>query len=792
MRKILAFIACSVWVFGLGFTLLPISFSLLTGWLGPVFGTSVHILLAMIFILFGDPLAFPTLIGIWVVTGFVCGLIVRRRLGSIFSASLVFSAMFFVTIIAALRIFEIVEGVGLLGDFAKFLDVIPPPPPGTTLGTIFAAPILNDIYAFLQKMSPESLGAPTDILSPLIGILIFNLAKNLSLIVLSALAGCETGKLAERLLLHKAKLESGVGGNKLDAITSRLRKLLRRQHAASFFLVCALVASTISPAAGDSGNDSYYAEAIFGFAAPDGTAYLASTFIDSDMAFTPIELSAPAFENAVVGILITQDTDAAGLHPILTSPSALGELIPMDIPESFLLELGRYYELVPRTLLLSIYIEDEVNVSRQKADLAASSFSAAFGTSLRYLTSFPQEMKIGGTMYNIVLYIYQSDTPASMVGRNIMDALPVHRNGFAELIGSAYESGIFTPHATTLSANGTIMMAGFFSSSMILNLLETVESEQLDLIRTILPSSETPTPMLGIFSYWANRFHSSSFFHAFNINDLLNNTRPIQFSPDATMSFVLTATSNATIEDGKVTSQQPVVNVITSADLNKPEFKPAMEVIQSLNATASLTVSYAEKGSLILPQDLTVNFVQVMPLNLRVEKLVTFNELDIGQIVEITVRIINNDDTDAAENVTLDDSLLVQYYGSSIEPLEGSLTHTWAQVPKNSSETHTYSIMLKREGIYTLPPAQVTYDYVSNTYSAKSNYIYVKVRPSPLPNLLLSAVPSAWGVLVRTLDRVPSLRGSGFLILSCLTIAILGVLSFNEYRNLRKWIRTRA
>jgi len=81
---------------------------------------------------------------------------------------------------------------------------------------------------------------------------------------------------------------------------------------------------------------------------------------------------------------------------------------------------------------------------------------------------------------------------------------------------------------------------------------------------------------------------------------------------------------------------------------------------------------------------------------------------------------------------------------------------------------------------------------VSNTYSAKSNYIYVKVRPSPLPNLLLSAVPSAWGVLVRTLDRVPSLRGSGFLILSCLTIAILGVLSFNEYRNLRKWIRTRA
>jgi len=465
--------------------------------------------------------------------------------------------------------------------------------------------------------------------------------------------------------------------------------------------------------------------------------------------------------------------------------------MPMDIPQSFLQNITRYYELVPRTLFLSVYIEEDVNVARQKADLAASSFSRSFGASLGYLASFAQELKTDGTTHNIVFFVYQSDAPLSMVGRSIMNALPLHRGGLADLINSAYESGIFTPHKTRMSANGTVMMVGFFSSSTIQNLLEAVGSEMLVPIRMILPSSTTPTPMLCVFSYWINRFHSSSFLHPFNINELLNNTKPIRFSPSAALSFILTAAPNAAIEDGKVTPQQPIVNVITTANLNKTEFKPALEVIQSLNETVFLTLSFVEEGSSILPEELTVNFIQVLPLNLRVEKVITVNEAEVGQIVDVTVRVINMDD-DAAENVTLDDSLSLQYYGlSSVELVKGNLTHAWSQISENSSRTHTYSIMLKKEGIYTLPSAEVNYNYTSNAYSAKSNYIYMRVRPPPLPNLLLSGISSAWGVLARTLDRITSLRGSGSIILSSLTIAILGVLSFVEYRNFRKWIKTR-
>lgn len=51
MRKIIAFVLCSVFAFILGFSFLPESSNLLVGWFGPGFGTPLHVILSMIFIL---------------------------------------------------------------------------------------------------------------------------------------------------------------------------------------------------------------------------------------------------------------------------------------------------------------------------------------------------------------------------------------------------------------------------------------------------------------------------------------------------------------------------------------------------------------------------------------------------------------------------------------------------------------------------------------------------------------------------------------------------------------------
>ncbi|MFQ6095848.1 MAG: hypothetical protein ACE5NN_06865, partial [Candidatus Bathyarchaeia archaeon] len=555
----------------------------------------------------------------------------------------------------------------------------------------------------------------------------------------------------------------------------------------ALLLVNILVASMIPWASGRP-DEPYYAEGMLGFVDSNGTAYLVSAFLDSEMFSEYIDLSAPQFENAVVGVVVSQETSVATLSGFL--PSLLGGM-PMSGFQSLLGGFGKFYEALPETIFLIAYIDEDADAARSKADMAASSFSEILDAPLSYLASIPQEIEIEGSTYDAVFLIYYSDVSFTEVGNDVIDLLPNNRDGFADLIDSPYADGVFTPHETGISADGTIMTVGFVSPNVILDLLGATDSELPEFLRMLLPSSTVPTPMLGLFSYWLNRYHSSSFNHIFSIPELLNYTRPIRFSPEAALSVLLTVAPNAAIEDGKVTAQPNVVKVVTSVDLDSPEFKPVLEVIQGLNESAALNLICVERGSSILPKDLAVNFVEVLPLNLRVEKTIAVEELDIGWRLEVTVKVINEDETDPAENVFLDDTAMLQYYGSSVEVVDGATTRRWPRIPRGSSETHTYSIIFKREGLYTLPSAVATYDYMGRTYDAGSNYVYVNVRPPPLLSIIVSGIPSGWGVLARAIDRVGGLQGSGSMILASITAAILGVLSFFEYRNVRRWIAGR-
>ena len=56
---------------------------------------------------------------------------------------------------------------------------------------------------------------------------------------------------------------------------------------------------------------------------------------------------------------------------------------------------------------------------------------------------------------------------------------------------------------------------------------------------------------------------------------------------------------------------------------------------------------------------------------------------------------------------------------------------------------------------------------------------------------MVTGIPSAWGTLTRIIDRIPGLEGMGSLILSLATLAIVGPIGFNEYRNIRRWFKAR-
>jgi hypothetical protein len=462
------------------------------------------------------------------------------------------------------------------------------------------------------------------------------------------------------------------------------------------------------------------------------------------------------------------------------------------IPTEILQNLTKYYEIVPKTVFLMAYVDVDSNTARQRAASVASKFSSAFSAQLSLLMAFPsQQMELGNTMHSVTFVVYQSTKTLSDIGANIMTTLPTQKKGLATVVDYAYKAGILTPRLTKNSANGTIMAVGFFSSSIISDMIESTGSGPQQLLGLVLPNATAPTPMLGIFSYWLNKFHSSSFLQSFSINDLLNYQQLIQFSPNATVSAVAVVVPNATIQGGKVVSQSPIASIVTSVNLTKPEFASVLQVIQSLSTTTAVKVTQASPGTNITAQTLGLSFTQVFPLELRVEKTVSLREIDIGQRIDVTVRIIN-DDADAAANVTLDDSLVLDYYGSwAVQLASGNLTHSWSRIAGGSTVTHTYSLLLKKEGVYTIPDAELTYNYVDQTFGAQSNFVYVTVKSPPALNIVAGGITSAWGILTRTIDKIPGMQGKGSLVLTSVLLVIIAPLAFFEYRNVRKWLKTR-
>ena len=540
MRKIVAFLLCSTIAFTTSFSAVPESFNLIIGWLSPVFGTSLRVLFSMLFILLGDPLKYTAIAVLWATVGLLCGLIVRRKIGSILSAWLVYGSMFLVLGVAALRLFEVAVEVGITERPENMLALLPPFPPGFSLPTLLGAPIIGEVYAGLQGLPPTSLSSPMGIISPIISVILLNALKNILILFLTSLVGCEFGKLVEeslwKLISEKVFRREKEAPEETKPETEAPVKMFKVGFRVSGRVCRALLLSSLmiiisTPALSSIiqaafGQDAYYyAEGIFFLATPDGTISLASAFVDSEISIPGVDLSSPDLEGALMGVLISQDTRADALPPILSSPtilsSMLGGVLPSGLPPELMGNLTRYYEIVPRTVFIIVYSGVSGDEASRRAESVASMFSSAFHVSLSYLASTTQSGELDGTTIDLTFVVYQSAASLSDVAPYIVDLMPVERLGIASFITEAYEAGIFTPGSTSLSSNGTVMAVGFFSSAMVLRMLENVSYVAMSMVRLILPEMETPIPMLGLFSFWINRLHSSSFEHTLNITCLL-------------------------------------------------------------------------------------------------------------------------------------------------------------------------------------------------------------------------------------------------------------------------------
>ena len=93
MRKIAAFVLCTLLVLTLGFMFIHPAFLMLANWLGPALGTSLLTALSMLYLLLGDPLKFVALAALWGGAALLGGIIIRRRVGAVLTMLLIFAML---------------------------------------------------------------------------------------------------------------------------------------------------------------------------------------------------------------------------------------------------------------------------------------------------------------------------------------------------------------------------------------------------------------------------------------------------------------------------------------------------------------------------------------------------------------------------------------------------------------------------------------------------------------------------------------------------------------------------
>jgi hypothetical protein len=794
MRKFLALAVCWILAFSAGYMILPSSATGLINWLSPVFGTSLHVTLSTLFLLFGDPLVYTSLALAWGIVGFVGGFIIRKRLGSVLTMPTIYGGQSLVFSLAGFRLFQVVSAMELPSSLQDAMTFLPPVPEGTTLATILEAPIIGDIFSNLDLTALQSFDV-TAITDLAVNVIAVNAIKNLAILVVASLIGCEVGLFLSKHLGRRIVLigrTPSTPGNPSTPTTHRHSTRSRRVLGIVALLLVAVVAAPLLPA--HAATPGYYSETLMGTVTPNGTAIAGAVFLDTEYLLNDVNLQDAGFADCAAMALLTHQLDVAALQTDLSFV-----LAAIAVPEAFpvnLEDLVPAYNLAPQTVLLLVYRGLSLSVASSRATTAVTRVSAVYGISFTQLVSVEQPLDED----SLAIFVYQSTAEFTTVGPSILATLPeAERGGLAAYLGSVYRSGVLTPGVTAASANGTLIVTGFVNPATLRSAMDagapTGET-------VFLPDLSAPVPFLGVASYFSGMFHSSPIVvHALTFSALFQTTAPITFSPDSNASNII-----AVIPMGNTTDPlqlaAPIISIVTSLPAaNLTDFlSPLIEGLTGIDLPEvgdippellSLNVTVYDLGVTIDEDAITITFLQQFPLQLQVRKTVSEAIVDRHQVVTVTVTVVNND-TEAAYDVTVDDSTALAYYTQGAQLIEGNLTAHWEVVPNRtatdpSTRSMTYRVQLDKEGVYTFPSAVVFYTYGNTTRVAVSNTAAVTVRSPNVGELFAEGLPIAWDMAVELLDMVPGFQGNGTLLLTLIVATVAALTAFSLFRDYRRW-----
>ena len=755
MRKIVAYLLCTLFILTAGFIVVHPTFLFIADWLGPVLGSSLLNVIVLVYMLFGDPLRFIVLIVIWGSFAFLGGVLIRRRLGSLLTLVLVIVTLF---VIMGINLLDLGFSASLLFEKTQGgnpLDVLPPLPEGLTFAEIYEAPIIGGMaMKVLELMQGSGMENPMSIAIGLAKDLAVGVFSKIAIMIGAALLGVEVGKILELALMPFTEtIRMGLGGKPKGLIEVSTIK-----EAVTLTTIALFLASTLftTPSIVGATTDEYYIETIMGFADPSGRAYVGDLFASSYTQFSSLSGTNGLFASVIVS--------HEGVKEIIAEV--------FDSQEN----LGSFTNIIPETLMVALYVDVPPETAGLQSVDIADAFSEAYKVDLIQLTAISIPFTLGDGLDSPLLsiVIYQSGSEIEDIASTYLDEF-LEKGGLVKLISEASSNGRVVPQSTPDSATGGALVSGFVNFELV---KEFAPNELLQQASEYFPLDEwEQIGFSGGFAYWDHGVEPDGEEQNLDLLNLMGGEMPSDFSVDSEMSFVVLAAPNGSDIGGGDTPNLKITTNLSDDDNKLTGLYRILEILGLFN-NKTPEVYLGETAFKIGVAGV------ILPLKVELTKTIVPSNSKPNSVVDVTVTVTNQDSA-PMKDVSLNDSATIARYPNS-QLVSGSTSGEWTEIRPGESQFIRYSVEVREGGVYNLAPAQLEYIHQMEKFTKNSLTVKTKVtRPSALV-LGFSVVASTGKIASWLLNEIARDNGNT-LVLGVVSLVILA-LAFVEFMNLKKWL----
>ncbi|MHB1708422.1 MAG: autotransporter outer membrane beta-barrel domain-containing protein [Thermoplasmataceae archaeon] len=783
----------------------------LLDWLGPYFGAPLAFILPILFLLMGNPIEYPVIIGSWIIISFFVAAGARRggrSAGTAFTVYLSILGFLGVSTLALLFSAHVLSGVSSPSiSLSSLTGILSTPPAGTNLYTIESEPLVGTIVGIASSYvsvfgatSSAASGSPSisQIISSLEANFLVYLIINL---VIFLVASYIFGRLFQRMVRPRKNKPSGVvaalvviavvaGGFAVltdfsqhsssiphyHSVTSQEASVSSVQYTDSSgiaqfspsFAASAIKGFTQS-GTGSGINSTYFAAGIVGKYGDVYNLYAMAGLVGnaaSSQWYGTAAARASNFTLVIYTYNLTQIADALSADQIINGTGILGSST-----------IGNLLNIVPQVIVIEGYNGSTLQYGSAAAQNANNIISLSGGTGTKLLISLNLSSSSAFPGFSGSIYVFSG---AMAWPGNLWQVIsPVtgkmNQSGPLVMFEDGLKTGYLIPGNGTGSVQASITVAGIINPSMFNSTL----LKDLGVAGTNVSLSGDRIAIAGGVFYKAGVFHSSSTLKTISYSTLFHYSQPVKFESAATL-YLMAIGYPVSSTSGH--GNAPAYNYTTYAS--------SSNYSSSYNFNGNNTPIPVNYGSSLdlASENFTTN--AAFPANLSI----TTTASGSGGVYRISTTVVNHD-TDTLTGVSISDNRTVAMYSGYLTKIGGNSTFiTKATLDPGSTITFSFNVSVRNFGVFTLQGANVNYSSNGERFNVTGTPEKLAVPP---PSFLNSVVAAEYGAIsgagaasplgFLTVQMIP-----GFYTFELIAVLVLLLDAFLEVRAFRRWRKGRA